>query len=213
MGGAGLVCSSPRWWWWPLCRRAWLFCPSPLSYWWLGLGGARTSLHWAPNRWTYKSKGTQLIFWFYFIDIFKQNHLIGTFLKPQCDKVLVMVSPTSAISEPVTVSLVMSANVCCPLGCFCTRSKGTDAWPSNESDKEETVMWSSSLIHTTSAITLTFRLPSEVCPSFINWMLSSFDRPFNSLRRNWNKQNKYGQQKDRGQIGLHTSCWCVRLTR
>lgn len=45
---------------------------------------------------------------------------------------------TSVVNDPVTVSLVMSANVCCPLGCFFTRSKGTDISPSKESDKEIT---------------------------------------------------------------------------
>lgn len=32
----------------------------------------------------------------------------------------------------------MSANVCCPLGCFFTRSKGTDTWPSKQSERRDT---------------------------------------------------------------------------
>lgn len=34
---------------------------------------------------------------------------------------------TSVVSEPVAPALVMSENVCCPLGCFLTRSSGTEA--------------------------------------------------------------------------------------
>lgn len=44
---------------------------------------------------------------------------------------------TSVVSDPVAPSLVVSANVCCPLGCFFTRSKGTDTWPSKGSGEEE----------------------------------------------------------------------------
>lgn len=36
---------------------------------------------------------------------------------------------TSVVSVPITTSLVISAKVCWPLGCFFTRSKGTDTWP------------------------------------------------------------------------------------
>lgn len=38
---------------------------------------------------------------------------------------------TSVVSEPVTWPLVVSEKVCWPLGCFFTRSKGTDTCPNN----------------------------------------------------------------------------------
>lgn len=44
---------------------------------------------------------------------------------------------TSVVSDPVTTSLVLSANVCCPFGCFFTRSTGTTTWPSKESEGEK----------------------------------------------------------------------------
>lgn len=56
------ACSWPRWWWWPPCHRAWLYGPSPPSCWRLGWGGARTSPHWAPGRWTEGYNSPQLIF-------------------------------------------------------------------------------------------------------------------------------------------------------
>lgn len=40
---------------------------------------------------------------------------------------------TSVVREPTAPSLVLSANVCCPLGCFFTRSKATETCPSKES--------------------------------------------------------------------------------